>query len=150
VSAVQQQAEADGSLGEIRECPQLSLSVGRTLYCGIRIEMNMAIIIFQGLFELFGALGFIYGYFFNVQWLMVIGGIAVVVDDIIEMILGILNPLFPAILAVILAIVFSPWYVGVFWSSTAFKILGIPSSLLKVFKPKSILERGKPKLSKFI
>jgi len=28
--AAQPQAEADGSLGEIRECPQLSLIVGQT------------------------------------------------------------------------------------------------------------------------
>jgi hypothetical protein len=30
MKAAEQQAEADGSPGELRECPQLSLSVGRT------------------------------------------------------------------------------------------------------------------------
>jgi hypothetical protein len=72
--------------------------------------------------------------------------LAVVVDDLIEMGLGVLKPLFPVILAVILAIVFSPWYVGVFWASTAFKILGIPTSVLKIFRPKYILERGEQNL----
>jgi len=98
--------------------------------------MPVAIVFIQGLFELIGLGGFLLGYFADTWWLMVVGGCLVVLDDVIEISMGILNPLFPVFLAIILAVLLSPWYVGVFWASAAFKVLGIPTSLKKVFTPR--------------
>src|SRR3989304_3685031 len=102
----------------------------------------MLIIILQGLFELIGLSCFLIGYFADLKLLMIIGGILVVLDDLIEILMGILNPLFPIILAIILAIIFTPWYVGVFWASAAFKVLGIPTSFIKIFAPQKIMEKA--------
>ena len=104
--------------------------------------MAAAVVFVQGLFELVGLGGFLIGYFGGIWWLMVIGGCLVVLDDIIEMSMGVLNPLFPIVLAIGLAIVLTPWYVGVFWASAAFKVLGIPASLKKLFAPKQFAARA--------
>lgn len=104
--------------------------------------MPTVVIIFQGLFELIGLGSFIVGYFIGLKWLMLFGGILVVLDDVIEIFMGILNPLFPAILAIVLAIIVTPWYVGVFWASAAFKVLGIPTSFIKIFAPQKIKEKA--------
>lgn len=103
--------------------------------------MRVTILIVQGLWELLGLIAFFSGYILDISWLMFTGGILIVLEDIIEMALGILHPLFPILLAVILAIIFTPWYVGVFWASGSFKIFGIPTSLKKVFSPKGLAER---------
>ena len=74
--------------------------------------MPAVVIFIQGIFELFGVGCFLGGYFSNVLWLMIVGGCAVVLDDLIEIGMGILNPLFPVLLAIVLLIVLTPWYVG--------------------------------------
>ena len=104
--------------------------------------MPTLIIIVQGLFELLGLGGFLVGYFTELWWLMIVGGFLVVIDDVIEMAMGILNPLFPVLLAIALAISITPWYVGIFWASAAFKVLGIPVSVLKVVAPARILAKA--------
>jgi len=98
--------------------------------------MPIAIVFIQGLFELVGLGGFLVGYFSDIWWLMMVGGCLVVLDDVIEIGMGILNPLFPVLLAIVLAFFLTPWYVGVFWASAAFKVLGTPISLRKVFTPR--------------
>ena len=98
--------------------------------------MPVVIIFIQGLFELVGLGGFLFGYFADIWWLLLLGGCLIVLDDIIEIGLDILNPLFPLLLAIILAFIFTPWYVGVFWASAGFKVLGIPTSLRKVIAPR--------------
>src|SRR3989304_4398137 len=100
--------------------------------------MNLIVIRLQGLLELTGVLGFMCGYFLEYYWIMVAGGIIVVADVLIEMGLGVLKPLFPIILAIVLALIISPWYVGIFWSSAAFKIFGIPNSINKILRPQII------------
>ncbi len=97
------------------------------------------IVIGQGLFELVGLGSFLSGYFLQIYWLMLVGGLMVVLDDVIEIGMEILNPLFPLILATGLALVFTPWYVGVFWASAGFKVLGIPTALMKVFQPRGFM-----------
>ncbi len=94
-----------------------------------------AIAFIQGLFELIGIVGFLAGYFVEIWWLMILGGCLIILDDIIEIVTGILNPGFPVMLAIFLAALISPWYVGIFWASAAFKVLGIPISIRKVFMP---------------
>ena len=75
--------------------------------------MAAAVAFVQGLFELAGLGSFLIGYFGDICCL-------VVLDDIIEMSMGVLNPLFPA----------------------AFKVLGIPTSLKKVFTPKQFVAQA--------
>jgi hypothetical protein len=54
---------------------------------------------------------------------------------------GILNPLFPIVFAIVLAMMIDPWYVGIFWSLACFKFLGIPGALVKIFAPHKAAER---------
>ncbi len=100
--------------------------------------MSITVIVIQGLFEVTGLFGFIFGFFFDISWLMIISGILLVLDDIIEIALKTLNPVFPILLAIALAIIISPWYVGVFWASAVFKIIGVPTSLKKIISPKKL------------
>lgn len=66
---------------------------------------------------------------------ILIGGCLIVLDDIVEITIGVLKPLLPAIFAAILAFVFTPWYVGVFWASGVFKVFNIPASIRKLSYP---------------
>ena len=109
--------------------------------------MSITIILIQGIFEIVGLSGFVTGYFMNMRWLIILGGCLVVLDDIIEIGMGVLKPLFPILLAIVLAIVFSPWYVGIFWASAAFKVLGIPASFLKIFTPRRFIAKTMERLS---
>jgi len=93
----------------------------------------------QGLFELAGICSFLCGYFLDIYWLLLLGGCLIVTDDLISVSLGALKPHFPVLLAVILAIIFTPWYEGVFWASAIFKIFNIPFSALKVFRSSRII-----------
>lgn len=104
--------------------------------------MQKLVIVVQGLFELIGLGAFLTGFFLEIGWLMVTGGILIVLDDVIEIATGILNPMFPVVLAVVLAIIVTPWYVGIFWASSGFKVLNIPTALIKVITPKKILEKA--------
>lgn len=104
--------------------------------------MHVGIIVVQVLFELIGLIGFLSGYFLDIWWLMIVGGVLVLLDDFVEIAMRILNPIFPVLLAIVLAFIFTPWYVGIFWASSAFKVLGIPSSLKKIFAPKKVLAKN--------
>ena len=110
--------------------------------------MSIAIIFIQGIFEIVGFGGFVTGYFTDMAWLMILGGCLVVLDDIIEIGMGVLKPLFPVLLAIGLAIVFTPWYVGIFWASAAFKVLGIPASLSKIFTPRKFFAKAMSRAGK--
>lgn len=101
--------------------------------------MQTAIIFLQGIFEIVGLGSFLYGYFMGISWFLVIGGCLVVLDDCIELALGVLKPTFPVLLAIVLALIMKPWYVGIFWASSAFKVLGIPAIIMKIVAPKELL-----------
>jgi hypothetical protein len=111
-------------------------------------RMSVAIIFIQGVFEVVGLVGFVAGYFMDIRWLMILGGFLVVLDDIIEIGMRLLKPLFPVLLAIGLAIVFTPWYVGIFWTSAAFKIPGVPVSLQKVLTPRRFLDKAMERAGK--
>ena len=68
------------------------------------------------------------------------------IDDFIEMNIGVLNPLAPimlAMLGVFIAVYIDmQWYIGLFWSTAVFKILGIPTSFIKIFTPSVVVERA--------
>ena len=106
-------------------------------------EKRMRILLrIQGLLWLGALVSFLVGYFDKIVWLMILGGITIVFDDIMEIFSGILNPLFPIILSIVLAIVFTPWYVGIFWASAAFKVLGIPGYLKMIFSSDKVIEKA--------
>lgn len=97
--------------------------------------MSATVIVLQGLFELIGLAGFLSGYFLDMQRLMIAGGFLIIFDDIMQVSMGMLRPLYPVLLAVVLAIAFSEWYVGVLWAAAAFRIPGIPISLMRIYRP---------------
>ena len=103
--------------------------------------MAICILMVQGIVELLGVGAFVIGYFIDIWWIMVAGGLVMVVDDVCDMSLGILNPLFPVVFAIALAMIIDPWYVGIFWSLACFKFLGIPGALVKIFVPHRARER---------
>ena len=102
--------------------------------------MHKLILVLQGLVETIGTIGFLFG-LFDIPWLMITGGVLVVLDDAVEIATGVLNPLFPIILAVSLSLVLTPWYTGIFWASAAFKVIGLPMALKKIFVPGQLIAR---------
>lgn len=66
------------------------------------------------------------GFFQNVVWLAILGGCLIVIYDILDILAGILNPTFPIIFSIILASIFKPWYIGIFWASAIWHITGSP------------------------
>jgi hypothetical protein len=101
---------------------------------------SVAIVILEGLFEITGLGGFLAGFFLNINWLMITGGILVVLDNLIDFPLEISKKvLFRAILVVVLAIMIKPWYVGIFWASSVFRVLSIQTSLRKIFSPNGFI-----------
>jgi hypothetical protein len=96
-------------------------------------------VVFRAIAELVGLIGFLVGYFLHVKWLTIGGGLLIVFDDLMQMLVGALKPLFPLILAVVLALILSPWYVGIFWASAAFKILDIPTLIVSIFNPSKVV-----------
>jgi hypothetical protein len=103
--------------------------------------MAIFISIAQGLLDLLGIGGFLVGFFTNIWWIMIAGGLVMVLDDIYQMLVGILNPLFPIAFAIVLAILIDPWYVGIFWSLACLKFLDIPGALAKLVAPHKAAER---------
>lgn len=115
-----------------------SLSISTEVYH----HMNMKLILkIQGGSELLALILFLVGYFSGNWILMMIGGIMLVIGDIIEMSMGILNPTFPLIFAFILAFVFDPWYVGIFWSIAVFTLFNIPTDIKKLFMTQKVINK---------
>ena len=100
------------------------------------------LIVIWGLVELLGVSAFLAGFFLDITWLMVAGGCLSVLDDIVQIALGVLNPGLPIVAGVALAYIFTPWYVGVFWSSAGLKVMNIPTALMKIFTPHSVFPRN--------
>ena len=119
-----------------------------------------AICVFQGLCELSGVSLFLTGIFFyspyppDYHWAVILGGIIMLIDDFIEMNIGVLNPLAPimlAMLGVFIAVYIDmQWYIGLFWSTAVFKILGIPTSFIKIFTPSVVVERAQNIISQYM
>lgn len=75
---------------------------------------------------LFSIMLFLTGFFQNILWLAILGGCLIIIYDILDILAGLLNPTFPIIFAVFLAIIIKPWYMGVFWASAVWHIIGLP------------------------
>lgn len=87
----------------------------------------------QSIIGLLSLASFIYGFFAGQTVVAIVGGIILILQDLIAIWLGILKPAVPIILAVILALLIRPWYFGVFWSSTVFQIFNVPLYLKILF-----------------
>ena len=94
----------------------------------------------KGVVELGGLVLFVGGYFTGISQLTVVGGLVLVVNDIADVFMGILNPIFPVILAIALAIFLHPWYIGVFWASAVNNALNIPTNIIRIFNPRMIMD----------
>lgn len=101
---------------------------------------NKSTLRFLAAYNVVSLIAFVVGYFAHIHWLLILGGTLLVLDDIMEMITGMLNPLFPIIAAIIVAILFQPWYIGVFWSIVPFKIVSLPRSIKALISTDSLLE----------
>jgi hypothetical protein len=100
-----------------------------------------AILRIQGGLDLFGIIGFLVGFFGGFPILMIAAGLVMVLDDVYQISTGILNPLFPVLSSIVLAVVLEPWYVGVFWAAAFLRPLGIPGALIKLFNPEAVIAR---------
>src|SRR5260221_12041037 len=62
--------------------------------------------------EILALCSFLAGYISHIRWLMFLGGLIVVLQDLFGIALGALQPLFPVLLAVVLACILTPSYTG--------------------------------------
>lgn len=85
--------------------------------------------------EILAIIGFILGFFYDVYLLATIAGLLLVIDDILEILSGRLNPFFSIVFALILGFIIEPWYLGVIWSVVVFRILNIPKDIQVIVNP---------------
>lgn len=78
---------------------------------------------------------FVFGYFSGNNALTIVGGLILVLMDLVGIAVGVLKPGFPAVAAVIAAFIFQPWYYGVFWASALFEFLNIPTRVVWIVRP---------------
>lgn len=100
-----------------------------------------AIIFFQGFIELLGVSLFLIGFFTDIQYITLLGGLLVTAVSIFEIIVGASFPLLPGFLSLVLGIVISPWYIGVFWALTGLSSLNTLNNIHKVLNPTFFLKR---------
>lgn len=102
-------------------------------------KMKSIMIISKLTWLLLSSIGFLIGVVGNIAWLSILCGCLIVIYDIIDMLAGELKPLFPITFAIVLALIFKPWYMGVFWASVIWHILSIPwyiAGLISTIKKK--------------
>ena len=100
----------------------------------------LGIVIIQGAIGIIGLAAFLVGFFQDISLLMIVGGTSLVIDDILSILSRALNPIVPVILTVSLAIVFEPWYEGVFWASASFAAWDYKVNWWKLTAPKTFIE----------
>ncbi len=98
--------------------------------------LEVATVFFTSLIKIVSLGVFLAGVFTQSHTLVLVGGVAVVLLDVAAIFARVLNPAFPVLLAIILAVVLDPWYYGVFWASAAFHILGLPTYIARVLTPR--------------
>lgn len=94
----------------------------------------------QGLFEISAVFLFFIGYYGGILPIMFIGAAMLVVDILSTILLGVLNPIYPLALVILLSMVFTPWYYGLFWACAIFSVLGSFNSFRKVIVPDKVLQ----------
>lgn len=97
--------------------------------------MSPTFLLVLALVNLGSLVGFVLGFFLEVNWLLFICGSLLALDHALQILAGTMRPHFQVLLAVVLAIAISPWYVGVFWSVAALEVLNIPENLRRIIAP---------------
>jgi hypothetical protein len=111
--------------------------------------MNQNLVLrIQGVFELSSLLFFFTGYYTEILWLMFLGGAMLIIDNLMTIIFRLINPVYPLLLAVLLSLFFTPWYIGVFMACAVFTLFGIPNSFMKIWDPAMVLIRAQEKTDK--
>lgn len=80
---------------------------------------------------------FLVGIFLRIEPIWFFSGIVLIINDLLAILVGELNPIFPIFSAIIAAIFINPWYLGVFWASEIFSVLSVPTSFLLIFSKKA-------------
>lgn len=93
----------------------------------------------QGAFELTAVILFFVGYLGGPDWLLILGGVMLIVDNLTTIALGLTTPLLPVGLAALLALIVQPWYAGIFLGCAVFTLLGLPNSIRKLWDPEQVL-----------
>jgi len=71
-----------------------------------------------------------------------------IIDNLMTIIFRLINPVYPLLLAVLLSLFFTPWYIGVFMACAVFTLFGIPNSFMKIWDPAMVLIRAQEKTDK--
>ena len=96
-------------------------------------QAKKRIVIFKCLYMILSIVAFLIGFFQHIFWLAIVGGCLIVLYDILDMLAGLLNPAFPIVFAVILAVIIKPWYIGIFWASAIWHIISLPWYMRDLF-----------------
>ncbi len=112
--------------------------------------MNQRIVLrIQGFFEISSLLLFFTGYYTEILWLMFLGAAMLVIDNLMTIMFRLINPVYPLLLAVVLSLFFTPWYIGVFMACAIFTLLGIHNSFMKIWDPDGVLKRAEKSADRF-
>ena len=103
----------------------------------------------QGAFELSSLVVFFAGYYTEILWLMFLGAAMLIMDNLMTIMFGLINPIYLIILAVLLSIFFTPWYIGVFLACAVFTLLVINNSFMKIWNPAEVLKRAEKNADRF-
>ncbi len=112
--------------------------------------MNQNIVLrLQGTFEISSLVVFFTGYYTEILWVMFLGAAMLILDNLMTIIFRLISPLYPLILALLLSIFFTPWYIGVFLACAVFTLLGIHNSFMKIWNPAKVLKRAQENADRF-
>ena len=103
--------------------------------------MEKYIIGFQILMNLSGVGLFLYGWFFGNFTVMVVGGVIMIVDDIMTVFSGAMNIVGPAIAWAVASFFISPLWYSLFWATLVFNIMNVPGSIKKIFTFKQYIQQ---------
>lgn len=112
--------------------------------------MNQSLVLrIQGFFEISSLILFFTGYYTEILLLMFLGAAMLVVDNLMTIMFRLINPVYPLLLAVLLSLFFTPWYIGIFMACAIFTLLGIHNSFLKIWDPARVLARARENEGRF-
>lgn len=103
--------------------------------------LNVGISVVQGILDLTSLGLFFGGLLGHSQAVWTVGGVMLVGLTVLKIWSGALNPLFPSLFAIALAVIIHPWQLGVFWSIGGFGLIGVPYNFRQMFTPVALARR---------